>query len=194
MLPSRLYTREKPACPSCSAILAPDSRPRADNDRRVLDRVNAARLGLIGIDALGVLRWLTAYSASLRASSKIAAACRIFEPPCKLSVVIHPTVGNLRKRRLMIRKANKSGQKYYPSSQSSSALVRVVVLRFTIELVQIKTQTVKLRQNKYLNNIVEQDHRAIKRLVSPGIDRRRRRSFNTARAFIKGIRSGCSLP
>jgi transposase, IS6 family len=28
---------------------------------------------------------------------------------------------------------------------------------------------VKLRQSKYLNNIVEQDHRAIKRLVEPGM-------------------------
>lgn len=28
---------------------------------------------------------------------------------------------------------------------------------------------VKLRQKKYLNNIVEQDHRAIKRLVKPGM-------------------------
>ena len=30
-------------------------------------------------------------------------------------------------------------------------------------------EQVKLRQSKYLNNIVEQDHRAIKRLVKPGI-------------------------
>ncbi len=28
-------------------------------------------------------------------------------------------------------------------------------------------QSVELRQSKYLNNIVEQDHRAIKRLVKP---------------------------
>jgi transposase-like protein len=29
--------------------------------------------------------------------------------------------------------------------------------------------TVELRQNKYLNNIVEQDHRRIKRLINPGM-------------------------
>lgn len=42
---------------------------------------------------------------------------------------------------------------------------------------------VELRQNKYLNNIVEQDHRAIKRLVKPGMGFG---SFNTARRTIKG--------
>jgi len=42
---------------------------------------------------------------------------------------------------------------------------------------------VKLRQKKYLNNIVEQDHRGIKRLVKPGVGFK---SFNTARHTIKG--------
>ncbi|MUL39077.1 IS6 family transposase [Gloeocapsopsis dulcis] len=42
---------------------------------------------------------------------------------------------------------------------------------------------VELRQNKYLNNIVEQDHRGIKRLVKPGMGFK---SFNTARRTIKG--------
>jgi transposase-like protein len=42
---------------------------------------------------------------------------------------------------------------------------------------------VKLRQKKYLNNIVEQDHRGIKRLVKPGMGFG---SFNTARRTIKG--------
>ncbi len=42
---------------------------------------------------------------------------------------------------------------------------------------------VKLRQEKYLNNIVEQDHRSIKRLVKLGMGFG---SFNTARRAIKG--------
>ncbi len=42
---------------------------------------------------------------------------------------------------------------------------------------------VELRQNKYLNNIVEQDHRAIKRLVNPGMGFS---SFNTARRTLRG--------
>ena len=42
---------------------------------------------------------------------------------------------------------------------------------------------VELRQNKYLNNIVEQDHRAIKRLVKPGMGFS---SFNTARRTLRG--------
>ncbi len=42
---------------------------------------------------------------------------------------------------------------------------------------------VKLRQKKYLNNIVEQDHQVIKRLVKPGMGFG---SFNTARRTLKG--------
>ena len=43
--------------------------------------------------------------------------------------------------------------------------------------------SVELRQKKYLNNIVEQDHRGIKRLVKPRMEFG---SFNTARRTIKG--------
>ena len=45
------------------------------------------------------------------------------------------------------------------------------------------SEQVELRQNKYLNNIVEQDHRFIKRLVKPGIEFG---SFNTAKRTLKG--------
>ena len=45
------------------------------------------------------------------------------------------------------------------------------------------SQKVKLRQRKYLNNIVEQDHRGIKRLIKPGMGFG---SFNTARRTIRG--------
>lgn len=44
-------------------------------------------------------------------------------------------------------------------------------------------QTCKLRQNKYLNNIVEQDHRFIKKLVNPSLGFK---SFYTARITISG--------
>ena len=44
-------------------------------------------------------------------------------------------------------------------------------------------QTCELRQNKYLNNIVEQDHRFIKKLVNPGLGFK---SFHTARRTIIG--------
>ena len=39
------------------------------------------------------------------------------------------------------------------------------------ELIAAKklSEIVKLKQIKYLNNIVEQDHRSIKRLVKPGM-------------------------
>jgi len=44
-------------------------------------------------------------------------------------------------------------------------------------------EPVELRQNKYLNNRVEQDHRFIKWLVKPGMGFG---AFNTARRTIKG--------
>ena len=45
-------------------------------------------------------------------------------------------------------------------------------------------KTVELRQNKYLNNRIEQDHRFIKRLVNPGMGFG---SFNTADANNKRL-------
>ncbi len=42
---------------------------------------------------------------------------------------------------------------------------------------------VELRQNKYLNNRIEQDHRFIKRLVNPSMGLG---SFNTARRTLRG--------
>ena len=45
------------------------------------------------------------------------------------------------------------------------------------------TPTTELRPVKYLNNIVEQDHRFIKRLVNPGMGEG---SFNTARRTLRG--------
>ncbi len=48
---------------------------------------------------------------------------------------------------------------------------------------KVLPKKVKLRQKKYLNNIVEQDYRGIKRLVKPGMGFG---SFNTARRTIRG--------
>jgi transposase-like protein len=45
------------------------------------------------------------------------------------------------------------------------------------------SKTTELRPVKYLNNIVEQDHRFIKRLVNPGMGFS---SFNTARRTLRG--------
>ena len=51
---------------------------------------------------------------------------------------------------------------------------------------QTLPETTQLRPVKYLNNIVEQDHRAIKRLVNPGMGFG---SFNTARRTLRGYES-----
>jgi transposase-like protein len=43
---------------------------------------------------------------------------------------------------------------------------------------------IKLRQSKYINNVIEQDHRNIKRLTKPMMGFG---SFNTARRTLSGI-------
>ena len=45
-------------------------------------------------------------------------------------------------------------------------------------------QSVELRQNKYLNNGIEQDHRNIKRIVKPMMGFK---TFNSARRTLSGI-------
>ena len=47
----------------------------------------------------------------------------------------------------------------------------------------ILTEDTELRPVKYLNNLVEQDHRRLKRLVKPGLGFG---SFNSARRTLKG--------
>ncbi|CAA9353459.1 hypothetical protein AVDCRST_MAG94-2942 [uncultured Leptolyngbya sp.] len=44
-------------------------------------------------------------------------------------------------------------------------------------------QSTELRQNKSLNNVIEQDHRFLQRLIKPGLGFK---SFNSARRTIKG--------
>ena len=52
-----------------------------------------------------------------------------------------------------------------------------------LKAAQTLPETTELRPVKYLNNIVEQDHRFIKRLVNPGMGFG---SFNTARRTLRG--------
>ncbi|MDV2996789.1 MAG: IS6 family transposase ISAcma1 [Chroococcidiopsis sp. SAG 2025] len=52
-----------------------------------------------------------------------------------------------------------------------------------LKAAKILTQSVELRQNKYLDNVVEQDHRFIKKLVNPGLGFQ---SFYTAIRTIMG--------
>ncbi len=42
--------------------------------------------------------------------------------------------------------------------------------------------TIEIRQNKYLNNLIEQDHRAVKRIVRPMLGLQ---SFRSARVTLK---------
>ena len=47
-----------------------------------------------------------------------------------------------------------------------------------------RSTPIKVRQNKYLNNIVEQDHRAVKRLIKPMMGFK---DFRCARIILSGI-------
>jgi putative transposase len=47
-----------------------------------------------------------------------------------------------------------------------------------------RSTPIKVRQNKYLNNIVEQDHRAIKRIIKPMMGFK---DFRCARSILAGI-------
>ncbi len=69
--------------------------------------------------------------------------------------------------------------------QPTNDLWRVDETKATDALTADETlpKTVELRQHKYLNNLVEQDHRFIKRLVNPGMGFG---SFNTARRTLRG--------
>lgn len=54
-----------------------------------------------------------------------------------------------------------------------------------LEALQEETgQTIEIRQSKYLNNLVEQDHRAIKRIIRPMLGFK---SFDSARVTLQGI-------
>ncbi|MCP5134147.1 MAG: IS6 family transposase [Gammaproteobacteria bacterium] len=57
----------------------------------------------------------------------------------------------------------------------------------TVALEALKEETghaIEMRQNKYLNNLVEQDHRAVKRIVRPMLGFQ---SFRSARVTLQGI-------
>ncbi|MGF6612630.1 transposase-like protein [Paraburkholderia sp. WSM4175] len=47
-----------------------------------------------------------------------------------------------------------------------------------------RKKPIKIRQNKYLNNVIEQDHRAIKRVIKPIMGFK---SFRCARIILSGI-------
>ncbi|WP_408533260.1 DDE-type integrase/transposase/recombinase [Paraburkholderia fungorum] len=47
-----------------------------------------------------------------------------------------------------------------------------------------RSTPIKVRQNKYLNNIIEQDHRAIKRLTRPMLEFK---TFRCTRILLAGI-------
>jgi transposase-like protein len=67
---------------------------------------------------------------------------------------------------------------YPPSGQSRANLA-------ALEAINAERETpIRIRQNKYLNNIIEQDHRTIKRRIRPMMGFK---NFRCARIILSGI-------
>jgi len=62
--------------------------------------------------------------------------------------------------------------------------IYILILRFFATEPKILPINVGIRQIKYLNNIIEQDHRSIKRIVNPMLGFQ---SFQSANKTLKGI-------
>jgi len=69
----------------------------------------------------------------------------------------------------------------HPESSMPISIKRIP--RHLLRCRRMLPQSVELRQNKDLNNIIEQDHRFLQRLIKPGLGFK---SFTTARRTIKG--------
>ena len=78
---------------------------------------------------------------------------------------------------------DKSGANKAGIESINSQLVLIALLGCTLMQIHI-------RQIKYLNNIIEQDHRGIKRIVNPMMGFK---SFNSAQATIAGIELYCMM-
>lgn len=61
-----------------------------------------------------------------------------------------------------------------------------------LEALNVERSTpIKVRQNKYLNNVVEQDHRAVKRIIKPMMGFK---DFRCARIILSGIEIAHMIP
>ncbi len=61
----------------------------------------------------------------------------------------------------------------------------------TLKAEETLSAETELRQSKYLNNVIEQDHRNIKRITKPMMGFK---SFNTARRTLSGIEAMNMIP
>ena len=92
---------------------------------------------------------------------------------------------------LTARRDKKAAQRFFKKAVGQHGLPEKVTIdksganTAALEALQEETgQTIEIRQIKYLNNLVEQDHRAIKRIVRPMLGFK---SFDSARCTLRGI-------
>ena len=92
---------------------------------------------------------------------------------------------------LTARRDKKAAQRFFKKAVGQHGLPEKVTIdksganTAALEALQEETgQTIEIRQIKYLNNLVEQDHRAIKRIVRPMLGFK---SFDSACSTLRGI-------
>ena len=92
---------------------------------------------------------------------------------------------------LTARRDKKAAQRFFKKAVGQHGLPEKVTIdksganTAALEALQEETgQSIEIRQIKYLNNLVEQDHRAIKRIVRPMLGFK---SFDSARCTLRGI-------
>ena len=92
---------------------------------------------------------------------------------------------------LRARRDRHAAQRYFEQSMVHNGVPHTVTIDQSganlaaLKAINVERATpIRIRQRKYLNNIVEQDHRAIKRRIRPML---RFKKFNCARILLTGI-------
>jgi putative transposase len=142
------------------------------------------------------VRWYVAYSLSLRHLEEMMAErdfdvdhssvrrwvitlVPLFEKAFRLDFLLRAHRDKASARRYFEKALDQNGEPETVTLDKSGAnLAALEALNTT------RPTPIKIRQNKYLNNIVEQDHRAIKRIVKPMMGFN---NFRCARIILAGI-------
>jgi transposase-like protein len=92
---------------------------------------------------------------------------------------------------LRARRDRLAAQRYFERSMAHNGVPETVTIDQSranlaaLKAINVERETpIRIRQRKYLNNIVEQDHRAIKRRIRPMLGFKR---FSSARVLLNGI-------
>jgi putative transposase len=129
----------------------------------------------LAVDHTNIYRWVQKFTPKLE-----AAFCKGNKRPVGTSWRMDETYIKIKgKWKYLYRAVDKTGQTVdflLTSHRDKQAALEA--------LQEEASHKIEIRQSKYLNNLVEQDHRAIKRIVRPMLGLK---SFRTARTTLQGI-------